>query len=393
MMGGAINITPSMVSNDAKHLLEVGTQTAKKIHSHLVKNKGLRINLKPNEDVSELKSGGKISLKSIGHSISNAFKHPSQDVKTAAHYLIPAATSALGTAAGSVAGPVGGVAGSALGAYAGDQIDKKLGVGVRKRGRPKKGKGVFKTIKNVFGVNKGDAINMAKSAGKTALSAASTAAGAAIGAYSGNPALGAAAASAANTIGSKLIDTIDSKTTVKSLGSDAGKISKDVAYGAVENYVDKNISNPREKEMINRALRNKFPSQQELFGYARDKAISHYTPSPYETSPIGQVQTYRRGGGIRMKKGKGAMISPDYITAMKYIEGTGISNSTNVKPYTDLMTLSPYANTHSPQMNPFIGSASYQSYNPLENRAVGKKFGGSFLPAGGMYGGSFMPAG
>jgi hypothetical protein len=215
---------------------------------------------------------------------------------------------------------------------------------------------------------------MAKSAGKTALSAAATAAGTAIGAYTGNPMLGAAAAAGAESIGSKLIDKIDSKTTVKSLGSDAGKISKDVALGAVESYIDKTISNPAEKAMVNKALQGQYPNDTELVG-----AVAH---------------RFNRGRGIRIKKGKGAMMSPDYITAMKYIEGTGISNSTNVKPMTDVMTLSPYASIHSPQMNPFIGSARFQTYNPLENKAIGKKFGGSFMPAGGAtYGGSFMPAG
>jgi hypothetical protein len=363
VMGGAVNITPSMIANDAKHLLEVGTQTAKKIHSHLVKGKGLRVCLKPNEDISEMKSGGKISLKSIGHSISNAFTHPSQTAKTAAHYLIPAATGALGAAAGStLGGPLGGVAGSALGSYAGHQLDNKLGVGVRKRGRPKKGKGVFKTIKNVFGVNKGDAINMAKSAGKTALKGAAAATGAAIGSYSANPLLGAAASSAIEAMGSRLIDTIDTNTNVQSLGRDASKISRDVALSSAENYIDKNVSNPTEKAMINRALQKDFPSQAELLGAVAPRLSM--------------------GRGIRIKKGRGAMMSPDYITAMKYIEGSGISNSTNIKPMTDVRTLSPYASIHSPQMNPFIGSANYQSYNPLENKAIGKKFGGSFLPAG-----------
>jgi len=386
VMGGAVNITPSMISNDAKHLLEVGTQTAKKIHSHLLKGKGLRVCLKPNEDISEMKSGGKISLKSIGHSISNAFTHPSQSAKSAAHYLIPAATGALGAAAGSTLGPLGGVAGSALGSYAGHQIDNKLGVGVRKRGRPKKGKGVFKTIKNVFGVNKGDAINMAKTAGKTALKGAAAATGAAIGVASENPLLGAAAATAIEAMGGRLIDTIDSKTNVQSLGRDASKISRDIALSSAESYIDKNVSNPTEKAMINRVLQKDYPSQAELVG-----AIPH-----------------RAGRGLLIKKGKGAMMSPDYITAMKYIEGSGIvSNSTNVKPMTDIMTLSPYASIHSPQMNPFIGSAGYQSYKPLENKAIGKKFGykigGSFLPSGSyggaIYGGdamssmSFMPAG
>ena len=71
------------------------------------------------------KAGGKIN-------IGNLFKK-------AAHYVIPAATASLGAAAGStLGGPLGGIAGSAAGSYAGHEIDKKLGVGVRKRGRPRK---------------------------------------------------------------------------------------------------------------------------------------------------------------------------------------------------------------------------------------------------------------
>jgi hypothetical protein len=81
------------------------------------------------------------SIKSVGNDIKKAFQPVKnafdkvKDVATpynaevAAHYLIPAATSALGGAAGSVVGgPLGGIVGSAGGAYGGQQIDKKLGI-------------------------------------------------------------------------------------------------------------------------------------------------------------------------------------------------------------------------------------------------------------------------
>lgn len=79
-------------------------------------------------------------------------------LKTGAHYIIPATTSALGGIAGTTAGgPVGGVLGSAAGAYAGDQINKQIGVGVKRgRGRPRKGTGVAssKPFKQALALNK-----------------------------------------------------------------------------------------------------------------------------------------------------------------------------------------------------------------------------------------------
>lgn len=66
-----------------------------------------------------------------------------KDLKSAAHYAIPAATSALGAMAAEALapelGPVSGIAGSAGGAWVGNQINKKLGVGLRKI----KGRGIF----------------------------------------------------------------------------------------------------------------------------------------------------------------------------------------------------------------------------------------------------------
>lgn len=71
------------------------------------------------------KAGGKINLKNI--------------FKKVGHYVIPAVTGSLGAAAGTaLGGPLGGIAGSAAGSYAGHEIDQKLGIGLRKRGRPRK---------------------------------------------------------------------------------------------------------------------------------------------------------------------------------------------------------------------------------------------------------------
>jgi len=87
-----------------------------------------------------MKKGGKINWKKIGNEIKGG-------LKTAAHYALPVATGALGGIVGTTLAPETGglssLAGSALGSYAGNKIDKSLGIGVRKRGRPKKGTGVY----------------------------------------------------------------------------------------------------------------------------------------------------------------------------------------------------------------------------------------------------------
>ena len=61
------------------------------------------------------------------------------------------------------------------------------------------------------------------------------------------------------------------------------------------------------------------------------------------------------------------------------LAGQGVSE---IKPITDLMTLSPVASMYSPQMNPFV----------LDKLPQSTKTGSSFLPSG-RYGGSFEPSG
>ena len=111
------------------------------------------------------KSGGNI-FKDIGRAldpkkngVSKAFKKTFtpklgneivDGLKVAGHYGIPAITGALGGIAGSTLGGVGGVAGSALGSYAGNQINKQIGIGVRGRGRPRKSGGSLASASSAY---------------------------------------------------------------------------------------------------------------------------------------------------------------------------------------------------------------------------------------------------
>ena len=74
-------------------------------------------------DVNTLKNGfNKTFTPKLGKQIENG-------AKVVGHYVIPAATAALGGIAGDfLGGPLDGVAGSAAGAYAGDQINHKIGI-------------------------------------------------------------------------------------------------------------------------------------------------------------------------------------------------------------------------------------------------------------------------
>jgi len=89
------------------------------------------------------KKGGAIHWKDIGHKIVGG-------LKTGAHYAIPAITGTLGGIAGAELGPVGSMAGSATGSYLGNEINKAIGVGLRRRGRPRKIGGDLATVSMPF---------------------------------------------------------------------------------------------------------------------------------------------------------------------------------------------------------------------------------------------------
>jgi hypothetical protein len=75
MTGGAITLKPDNFDPSSRHMIMVMPNTSRRIGTAMRKNKGVRIMLKPDEDVmEEAMEGGKISLKSIGRSINKAAK-------------------------------------------------------------------------------------------------------------------------------------------------------------------------------------------------------------------------------------------------------------------------------------------------------------------------------
>jgi hypothetical protein len=107
-----------------------------------------------------LKSVSNVVDKNIVKPIEHSGKQILNDAKVVGHYVIPATISTLGGLAGGLAtggNPLGAIAGSATGAYAGDQVNRALGIqgntsfgkGVR-RGRPPKGGNIKKELEKVW---------------------------------------------------------------------------------------------------------------------------------------------------------------------------------------------------------------------------------------------------
>ena len=75
MTGGAITLKPENFDSSSRRMIMVMPNTSRRIATAMRKNKGVRIMLKPDEDIMEDgMEGGKISLKSIGRTLNKGFK-------------------------------------------------------------------------------------------------------------------------------------------------------------------------------------------------------------------------------------------------------------------------------------------------------------------------------
>ena len=75
MTGGAITLKPENFDSSSRRMIMVMPNTSRRIATAMRKNKGVRIMLKPDEDIMEEEmEGGKISLKSVGRTLSKGFK-------------------------------------------------------------------------------------------------------------------------------------------------------------------------------------------------------------------------------------------------------------------------------------------------------------------------------
>jgi hypothetical protein len=411
MGGGAITLKPSQFREGARTSVSVLPATARRIATAMRKMKGVRVSLKPDEDLLDVETGG--SLKSFGRTLKRGITKGASEVgdaltsrqamntyKQLGHYGVDIGIPILAGVAGEMlGGPAGAAAGSALGSVAADRINRSgygIAKGMRRVGAPKgarlayddvmptKGKGFFKAVKRITGVNKTAIIKTAKKVGKEFVDAGAEIAGEAITAYTGNPMLGAVATTAIKKGGNKAIDSGSVRKGLKASGGAATSLAKDLAIEYADDYIDKNLTGA-EKKVAQKALAGKYPSAKDLIYDYGDTKMEKFSNTLAQ--PI--------GGGRLLSMPKIGMGSPyvsaPYRRAMRPMIGDAFVGGSlmSVRPMSDLQTLSPVASVYSPQMSPFIPDKS-----PQMSVSLRSKSGGSFLPAGyRTYGGSFVPAG
>jgi hypothetical protein len=431
--GGAVTLNRTHFVEGSPHRIMVMPNTGRRIMTAMRKDKGVRIALKPEEDLVAMTEGGKISLKSIGRSFSKAFDPKKNGVakafkpvgqelvrtgdvikrgfnkeivdsgvgKEIAKGLIRAGTdvilpTALGAASMALGDPTG-MSGQIVGNVAGNYIKgaaEKGGYGARMGGSTyaqRLARRTRNTFKPVGKVLKKIAANpVVKEIGKVALREGAKAAGEALTAYTGNPAAGVAFERLAVAGGDKLIETGSAK---KAIGA-SGKQAKRMAVEVVDDYIDENFTGV-ERDIAQNALAGKYPSAADLvYDYGNSKL------EEAATSAFGGYGLPRRTrGGLRMGKGM-AHLTPAYTQAMRGATfGAGMSSGFAVNdgrmvtsssaPSSVIQTGSPFQRIHSPAMSPFIPASPQLANQPIMG---GRVRGGSFYPAG-KYGGSPFPAG
>ena len=271
-----------------------------------------------------------------------------------------------------------------------DALAARKGYGMK----PRKGKGFFKSLKKVTGINKKDVVKVGKEVGKTAARVGAQVVGEAITAYTGNPAAGMAFERVDVGAADRAIDSKKGKDILKNAAKGAGKQAKLIAIEGVDDYIDKNLSGV-EKEVAQKALAGKYPSASDLiYDYGNSK-IEEMDSAQQQMMGYGVPRRTR--GGLRMGRGS-PYLTGGYDVAMRSIrmggaipEGMKVADDRVVTstsaPSSIIQTGSPFQRFSSPAMSPFI-SGSPQ----LVGQGKAKTIGGSFLPAG-RYGGSFVPAG
>lgn len=413
--GGAITLQPHQFVGSSPHSMMVMPNTARRIATAIKKSKGVRVALKPEEDIvateggnilGSLKKAGK-QLSSVGKVVKKGFDKTIVDTgigKTIAKNLIDvgvnyALPAAAGVAGEMLGGPLGGVAGAAAAGYAGKYIDSAADKG---------GYGFFKTLHKMgakkIGITKKTFTKAAKDVGKVAARVGAQAAGEAVAAYTGNPEAGVAFERIAVGAADGAIDSKNAKSILKNAGKGALKQGKMIAIEGVDDYIDKNLTGA-ERKVAQKALAGSYPDASSL--------VYDYSNSKIEelngTSGMGIPRRMR--GGLRMGRGMANLTSPYAVAMRSATSGAGMmmggmmmgcgftvaddrTTTPAEAPSSVIQTGSPFQRIKSPAMSPYIASSPQ-----LTNIRIGGSFypagmrnGGSFAPAG-TYGGSFAPAG
>jgi len=387
--GGAITLKSKHFVDDAIHRIKVMPNTSRRIQTAMKKNKGVRIALKPEEDIVAMTEGGAISLKKLGKTISKGAKKTTDIIKrgfdkeivdsgvgkeiakqlidTGANFILPTALSA----ASMMAGDPTGKSGELIGNIAGSQIDKYA---------ERKGYGVFKTARklglNKVGINKKSVTKVAKEVGKVAVRQGAQVVGEAISAYTGNPAAGMAFERIAVAGADAAIDSGSAKKALKA----SKKQARMVAAEAVDDIIDKNLSGV-ERDVAQKALAGKYPSASDLiYDYSNSK-IEEMSQPMVGYGFVRKVDVRSKKVSLKKKLVLGGSISDK--SGFRVADDRAI---TPAEPPSNIIQLgSPYQRINSAAMSPFI-SASPQlaGFKPIKGGSIyaaGKR-GGSFIPSG-----------
>ena len=430
--GGAVTLKPNNFVDEGVHRIRVMPNTSRRINTAMKKNKGIRIALKPEEDIVAMTEGGAFSLKSIGDFAKKAVKTVGKAAKSVAktaskdfnivkkgfkkeiidsgvgkeiiknaidvgtEVLLPAGLSAASMFAGDPTGLSGAAAGKVAGNYL-QKAAKKAGYGILMAEGNVEGAGVFQFL-HKLGIRKKSVLNFARSAGKVLANEGAKAAGIAITAYTGNPAAGMAFERIASSAANAALDSKKGKDIIKNAGKGALKTAKKVAVEGIDDYIDKNLTG-NEKRIAEGALAGKYPSAKDLI-YDVGKSKIEEMGGAFGGYGIPR----KTRGGLRLGKGI-ANITPAYNTAMRSVRlgGGGFKVAddrfiTEAPTLSVIQTGSPFARYSSAAMSPFIAS-SPQLAGGISRGGSFNTAGGSFLTAGGSFspagtsGGSFNPSG
>jgi hypothetical protein len=418
--------------------------TARRIATAIKKNKGVRVALKPEEDIVAMEGGSilgsiKKGLNKAGKTISKGANKAGKVVKkgfdktivdsgvgkeiaktlidVGANYALPAVGAVAGEMLG---GPLGGVAGAAAGQYAGKYISdeahkggygmmsvtKGVRQGMRRVGAPIgarlayddiEGEGLFKTLHKLgahkIGITKKSVTKAAKETGKVAVRVGAQAAGEAISAYTGNPAAGMAFERIAVSAADRAIDSKKASSILKNAGKGALKEGKKMGVEMVDDYIDKNFTGA-ERQVAQNALAGRYPDARSLvYDYSNSKIEELNPPNAFG----GYGLPRRTRSGLRMGNGL-AHLTPSYDVAMRSATtGAGMNRMSGAmmrrggmmgcgfrvadgRNITPAEASSAVIQTGSPFQR--IQSPAMSPYIPSSPQLANIRIGGSFYPSG-----------
>lgn len=215
-------------------------------------------------------------------------------VDATADYVIPALAGTAGAYFGADPEAM-----AEMGALGGDYLQKHArskGYGIRKM-KPavlpveiNQGKGFFKTLKKVTGINRSQVIKGVKSVARKAVSNASEIAGQAVAEATGNESAGRRIAKIIKKTGDTAIKTESGKKTLGAMAKATKREALNMGVEVVDDYIDNSGLPSYAKSAASKALKGKYPSASEFIDDVAEGALGSVL-----TNGSGMKQTFNKG--------------------------------------------------------------------------------------------------